>query len=331
MTKGNGKITERERDEIAILRAKSIGVRAIARKLGRSPSSISDELKRNTFGEYYVAIHAQAKADKRKVEAGKRPPLKNRFVYVYVRRKLRRGWSPEQISGRLKMKYPGDETKHIHFESIYRYIYEETNKDKQLWEYLPRKQKKRKKKYGRKSHRCRIPDRVSIHDRPTEVEDRQVFGHWEGDSIEGKAHKGGIHTQVERKTRYLIAQFINNLTAEETVRAQSQMFLGLPKEALRSTTVDNGKEFTKHKEFELTVYFADPYSSWQRGTNENSNGLIRRYIPKKTDVRKIDQSELDDMIREINNKPKKCLGFRKPQEAFEEELQLLTVRIPKRM
>jgi len=325
------RITAVERDQIAVLRATGCGVRVIARALGRSPSSISEELKRNSFGEYYVAIHAQAKATRRKHEAGKRQPLKNAFVYGYVREKLRQGWSPEQISGRLRLEYPDDEAKQIHWESIYRYIYEETNTDKKLWEYLPRKQKKRKKKYGRKAQRCRIPDRVSIHQRPAEVKTRQVFGHWEGDSIEGKAHKGGVHTQVERKTRFTLAQLIINLTAEETMKAQCQMFRNLPKEAKKSTTVDNGKEFTKHKQFELPVFFADPYSSWQRGTNENSNGLIRRYIPKKTDVRKIEQSELDDMIEEINNKPKKCLGFYKPQEAFERELQMITVRIPTRM
>lgn len=312
------KLTAQERDEIALLKARGIGVRAISRKLGRSPSTISDELKRNSFGKNYVSINAQAQSEKRKSNAGKRHPLKDKDTYTYVMKKLRLGWSPEQISGRLKL-----ETGHkvISYETIYRYIYSKENKSKALWEYLPRKQKRRRKKYGRKSQRVRIPDRISIHDRPVEIENRQVFGHWEGDSIEGKAHRGGIHTQVERKTRFLLARFIKDLTAKETASIVSEMFRKLPKNAKRSTTLDNGKEFIQHRRFGLQTFFCDPYSSWQRGSNENTNGLIRRYLPKKTDFINIDQSELDDMIWEINNKPKKCLNFYKPQEAFIRELE----------
>jgi IS30 family transposase len=161
-------------------------------------------------------------------------------VYKYVLKKIRTGWSPEQISGRLKLKKPNNPYWHIVHETIYSFIYDENNKDKRLWEYLPRKQKRRRKQTGRSVQKVRIPDRVSIHQRPDEVKDRCVFGHWEGDSVEGKNHQGGIHTQVERKTRYFLAQLVANLTAKETVKAQSHMYHHLPNHAKKSTTVDNG-------------------------------------------------------------------------------------------
>ncbi|NCN03903.1 MAG: IS30 family transposase, partial [Candidatus Pacebacteria bacterium] len=314
-----------------ILLATGESLRAIARRLNRSDSTIRDEIKRNRFGEIYVGVDAQAKAEKRVIRARTRHPLKNKSVYGYVLKKLRSGWSPEQISGRLKLKKPDNPYWNIHHETIYRFIYAEENKVKTLWEYLPRKQKKRKKKYGRKSQKVRIPDRVSIHDRPSEIENRKIFGHWEGDSIESKAHRGGMHTEIERKTGFTMAAFIKTLEAEETASKASQMFRDLPPEAKKSTTLDNGKEFTKHKKIGISTYFADPYSSWQRGTNENTNGLIRRYLPKKTDFSKVTQSELDDIICEINNRPRKRLGFYTPKEMFEKELLTIGARIPTRM
>lgn len=314
------KLKPAERDQLARLHNCGWSIRSIAKKLNRSPSTISREIKRNGFKKYYVSIHAHSLAIKRKSQAGRRHPLKNKSVYSYVLKKLRSGWSPEQIAGRLKLKYPDNPHCHIHWETIYRFIYSQKNQDKRLWEYLPRKRKKRSKKYGRKSQKVRIPDRVSIHQRPPEVETREVFGHWEGDSIEGRKHQSGIHTQVERKTRFLKARLIKNLSARETMRAQTKIFYFLPKSARKSTTVDNGKEFTKHKQFKLPVFFCDPYASWQKATNENTNGLIRRYLPKGTDFKTITQEELNDIVREINNRPRKCLGFRTSQEEFQKEL-----------
>lgn len=331
MGKKHSKLTALEREQIAIWLSQKISRREIARKLGRSDSTIRDEIKRNRFGSYYVAVHAQAKSEQRVVQARARHPLKNASVYSYVLKKLRCGWSPEQISGRLKLKKPDNPYWHIHYETIYRFIYADENKEKALWEYLPRKQKKRRKKYGRKTQKVRIPDRVSIHDRPSEIETREIFGHWEGDSVESKAHKGGMHTEVERRTGFTMAELISTLQAEETANKASQMFRDLPEQAKKSTTLDNGKEFVQHKKIGIPTYFADPYSSWQRGTNENTNGLIRRYLPKKTDFNKVTQSELNDIIWEINNRPRKRLGFYTPQEMFEKELQIISARIPSRM
>lgn len=319
------RLTSGERDRIALWYSRKLSIRRIAKKLNRDPATVSREIKRNRYGNHYVAIHAQKKAKDRKVRAGQRPPLKDNETYSYVLERLGWGWSPEQISGRLPKDIPG---KSIHWETIYRFIYSDEYQHKKLWEYLPRKQRKRRKQQGRKSQRTRIPDRISIHDRPTEVEDRLVFGHWEGDSIVGKYHKSGIHTQVERKTRFLKAELIDKIGAVETVGAQARMFKVLSSKAKQSTTVDNGSEFTHHKQFELPVYFCDPYASWQKATNENTNGLIRRYLPKKTDFRTITQQELNDIVEEINNRPRKCLSYQTPLEAFNNELG---VAIGKRM
>jgi transposase, IS30 family len=325
------KLNVLEREQISIWLSHSISKREIARKLGRSDSSIRSEIKRNSFKGHYIAVYAQARTEKRSDRARVRHPLKNKSVYAYVLKKLRSGWSPEQIAGRLKLKKPDNPYWHIHHETIYRFIYSKDNKHKGLWEYLPRKQKKRRKKHGRKTQKVRIPDRVSIHDRPNEVESREVFGHWEGDSVVSKAHSGGMHTEVERKTRFAMAMFLKTLKASETAQVASNMYEDLPPEAKKSTTLDNGLEFAEHKKFSISTYFADTYASYQRGTNENTNGLIRRYLPKKTDFSKVTQKELDDIIAEINDRPRKCLGFYTPREMFEKELKAIGARIPMRM
>jgi len=241
------------------------------------------------------------------------------------------GWSPEQISGRLVIDYPDDRTMRIGHETIYRYIYSSEQSEQKLWEYLPRKQKKRRKHSGRKVQRSRIPDRVSIKHRPEPVNSRDEFGHWEGDSVEGRRTDGdGIHTEVERLSRKLLASKVSRITAEETARAQLALFSNLPSLARLSTTLDNGKENTKHtalKTLGMTTYFADPYSSWQRGTSENTNGLLRRYLPKQTDFTKLSQNDLDDIVCEINNRPRKVLGFYTANEVYYEQLHNAGVSI----
>ena len=308
--------TSRERDQLALFVAQKLTQREIARRMTRNVSTICRELQRNRFGNHYVAIHAHAQAQQRKSLAGKRHPLKDEETYTYVIEKLRWGWSPEQIAGRLQLEYHRNIISH---EAIYQFIYAEKNIQKKWWEYLPRKQRRRKKKYGRTSQRGHIPDRVSIHERAAETETRQVVGYWEGDSVEGKAHRGAIHTQVERKTRLLCAVKMPDRTAEATREAQHKIFSWLPRLLRKSTTVDNGKEFALHKEFMLPVFFADPYASFQRGTNENTNGLLRRYLPKKTDFSTLTQEELNDIVQEMNNRPRKCLDFYSPSEIFQQE------------
>jgi IS30 family transposase len=180
------KITAQERDLIALLYARGIGIKKISRRLSKHHTSISREIKRNSFKGHYLSLHAQAKTNKRKSDAGKRHPLKNPDVFRFTIEHLVRGWSPEQISGKLKLNYPDDKHWHIHHETIYRFIYSEDQKHRLWWEYLPRKQKRRRKQTGRSSQRVRIPDRVSIHSRPKRANTREEFGHWEGDSVIGK-------------------------------------------------------------------------------------------------------------------------------------------------
>lgn len=322
-------IQPNERDKIAVLFGSGLSIREIGRRLDRDVSVISRELKRNRFGDSYVAIHAQNLAIKRSTEAKHRHPLKNEFVYGYTMEKLREGWSPEQICGRLKTK---NSHSMICWETIYSFIHKPENKEKRLWEYLARKQKKRYKKYGRKIARVRIPNRVSIHLRDKSIDTRESFGHWEGDSVIGLQTRGKvIHTEVERKTRYLQALVINSKTSSDTIQAQKQIFNKFP---VQTVTIDNGLEFVKHEELNqmgIKTFFADPYCSGQRGTNENTNGLIRRYLPKKTSFDNLTQEELDDIVWEINNRPKKVLNFSTPFEVLQKELLVKGVAFPNRM
>ncbi|MBU2543827.1 IS30 family transposase [Patescibacteria group bacterium] len=222
------------------------------------------------------------------------------------------------MAGRLKLKNGGKAV--LSYETIYRFIYKEENKHLKLWQELPRGHAKRRKWHGRAGKVEKIPNRVSIHDRPEIIETREEFSHWEGDSIVGRGKRHGFHTEVERKTRYLLAKLLPKLDSVNSVVAQIKIFGSLPFSARKTVTLDNGLEFVRHQELTqetgMNVYFADPYKSGQRGTNENTNGLLRRYLPKKTSFRNLSQGELNDIVAEINNRPRKCLGYVEPVELF---------------
>lgn len=323
------RLTPSERDKLAVWKAEGVSNKECARRLKRNASTIGRELKRNSSkGKYYVAIHAQGKADEREmVKAHLKQPLKNPDVYAYVTEKLRDGWSPDGIAGRVKLDHPEDRYWCICHETIYRWIYQEEQlKEEQPWyEYLRRKQKKRKKHKGRKVHRANIPDRASIRERTKAINKREIFGHWEGDTLESKGHQNGLHTEVERMTRKIMALKVKAITSKETILCQKQIFSSLPKKARQSTTLDNGRE--THLHFQLRVdlgmmtYHADPYSSWQRGTNEHGNWLLRYYFPKGTDFKTVTDEELQDVVEEINNRPRKILGYLTANEAFNRKLQ----------
>ncbi len=303
----------------------------IAKQLGRDVSTIGREITRNSKKVLdengrtilvYEPLHAHARALKKREKAWKaKHPLKSPKVFSYVIDKLRDGWSPEQISGRLKeVEHPNDDSWHICHETIYRFIYSVKQKDKCYWEYLRRKKKKRSQKNGRKSQRARIPDRTSIHLRPDEVDERKVIGHWEGDSIVGRGHVNGLHTEYERVTSITRFEKLNAVNSGQTLKAMKKIFDPLPKDFKKSTTLDNGSENVKHKEVGIDTFFADPYSSWQRGGNENANLWIRYYFPKGTDFSTITDEELKDVEWELNNRPRKRLGFRKPIEVWNETM-----------
>ncbi len=352
------KIVQKERELLSEWKKEGIANKEIARRLNRPVLTIRRELKRNktraTVGKdwemIYEPLHAQKVADDRRKKAyTAKHPLKNPDVYSYVLDHLRSGWSPEQISGRLReVDHKGERKWQICMETIYQFIYKEktdltkegltqsrvldkrlscgeevitiTDYNRPLWEFLRRKQVRRRKKGGRKAQRVRIPDRVSIHERPKIVERRKQFGHWEGDSIVGKDHISGLHTEYERVSSLTRFERLNRITADEVVWAVEKVFGILPVHARRTTTLDNGSEHTNHTEFGIQAYFADPYASWQRGGNENCNLWIRYYFPKGTDFSTITDEELKDVEWELNNRPRKRLIFRTPQEVFSEYL-----------
>jgi len=323
------RLSPQERDLLALWQAEHLSVRECARRLGRNVSSLSRELKRNSWKEeHYVAIHAQGNADHRESEkAHAKHELKNPDVYEYVTEKLREGWSPDQIAGRLKLDHSKDLYFWITAETIYRWIYQEEQlKAEQPWyEYLRRKQKKRRKYKGRKVHRSPIPDRISIHDRPKVIDKRKQFGHWEGDTIEGKGHKDGVHTEVERISRLIAGRKVIAITSEVALKVQREIFTNLPSYARRSTTLDNGRETHLHYKLrnilKMKTYHADPYSSWQRGTNEHGNWHLRYYFPKGTDFSEVTDEELQDVIEEINNRPRGILGYLTANEMFNKLLK----------
>lgn len=359
------KFTQTERELLSQWRKEGVAKKECARRLGRDIRTIQRELIRNktrvTVGKdweiIYEPVHAQSVAMERKQNASlAKQPLKNKKIYAYVIEHLRSGWSPEQIAGRLKLvDHPDDKSWHICHETIYQFIYKKktdvtkeglrqksildktqkgkekssitvTDYDHPLWEYLRRKQTKRRKRNGRKVQRVRIPDRVSIHNRPKIIARRKQFGHWEGDSLVGKSHISGLHTEYERVSSLTRFERLERITAAETVIASKKIFGVLPEKARRSTTLDNGSENTDHVEVKaalgLQAYFADTYASWQRGGNENANLWIRYYFPKRTDFATITDEELRDVEWELNNRPRKRLKFKTPQEVFSEYLQI---------
>lgn len=323
------KLTEQERDLLALWKAQTLSNKECARRLGRDPTTIGRELKRNNFRnknrDYYVAIHAHSMTLKRRcVVAHSKPELKSPKIFAFVTKHLRLGWSPEQIAGRLKLIHKYDDSWWISPETIYRWIYDKKQMQRKTegffwYEYLRRKQKKRRKLKGRKAQRGHIPDRVSIHNRPQIIDDRVEFGHWEGDTVEGIAHRNGLHTEVERQSRFIMADKVARIAGHETIQVQKALFGQCPKEARKSDTLDNGRENHEHaqlRELDMDTYFADPYSSWQRGSNENGNLWIRYYFPKGTDFDKVDASEIQAVIAEINDRPRKILGFLTAKEMF---------------
>ena len=338
-------LSEEERQIIQIEIGNGTGIRAIGAMLGRSPSTIGREIKRNTWfpsnesdsyrpyrpkrlktgpwtGRYYIAGPAQRKADRRRMKPRKPHRLSYGRLWAQVAAWLGCGWSPLLISGRLRVLWPDDRLMRVCPETIYQWIYADRRRRERWARCLPRGHRRRRRRRGRKVSRFAIPRRVPIHERPQEADDRGVFGHWEADSVIGSG--ANLHTEVERKTRFLMARIIADKSAAASVGAQLGMFRALPAGARISVTHDNGTEFARHTrlrdELGMATYFADPYSSWQRASNENRNGMIRRYLPKRCTIAMGMAREVQEIVDEINNRPMRALGYRTPAEAFVDEL-----------
>ena len=312
-------------DRIKIQTLLKIGmtIRQVSKELERSPSTISRELKKGIHmpGEGYIADQADRVSQIfRRV---RRPDTRlslNDKLREYVKKHIKLGWSPEQISKRLQIKYPTDTRMRISHESIYRYVYYEAKGAErgELINSLPYKKPKRQGGRRNQIYMGKIPDRIPIDDRPEEVKYRKQIGHWEGDLIVGKGQKSVIGTLVERATRFTIIVKLESRKSEHVVSRFAEELKKYPRQLLKSLTYDNGVEMTAHKEFtrrtSMSVYFAHPYSSWERGTNENTNGLIRRIYPKKTDFTRITEKELKEVELLLNTRPRKVLGWKTPFE-----------------
>ncbi len=297
--------------------------RSMARQLGRSPSTVSREISRN--GGY--ARYRAAQADEQAWVRAQRPKLcklaKSWWLRQIVARKLRMLWSPEQIAGWLKRAYRGEESNQVSHETIYRSLFVQARGvlKKELQQHLRSKRTMRHSRHGsgKGDGRGQIKDMISIAERPASVEDRAVPGHWEGDLLSGPKDSC-IVTLVERHTRYVLLAKVADKRTQTVVSALIEQARKLPSELYKSLTWDRGKELTDHRRFSLAtdidVYFCDPRSPWQRGSNENTNGLLRQYFPKGTDLSVYSQAQLNKVARQLNERPRKTLGFETPAERF---------------
>ena len=296
-------------------------LRAIALQLHRSPSTISREVQRNGGIDAYRANESDAAAWKR-THRPKRCKLRtNAFVRRAVIRKLQDRWAPEQISGWLKQRYPGDESKHVSHETIYKSLFIQARGalKKELLTHLRTQRTIRRSKHATQKHQGlgQITNMVSIRKRPASVEDRAPPEHWEGDLIAGSKNTY-IATLAERHTRYVMLAKVPNKETETVINALIKQSKKLPNELYKSLTWDRGKELADHQRFSLAtnikVYFCDPHSPWQRGSNENINGLLRKYFPKSTDLSVHSQQKLNAVARQLNERPRKTLEFETPAE-----------------
>lgn len=320
-------LTIAEREEIQELLRDGYSLREIGRQLGRHHTSIARELKkhRTPVKNRYTPRLAQECTEQMRQQRGQRPRLKNQFIREYVEANLRLKWSPEQIAGRLKE----DHQQIISHEAIYQYVYSRVAREgygvkvngEDLRPYLRRSHKRRRRKYvPHPATQSTIRNRTSIERRPKYIEKRRQAGHWESDSMVSGQSLAGLNSLVERSTGLLKLRKIANGSAAETATAITAQLAPLPPEMRRTLTSDNGKEHADHEqisqELELAWYFCHAYASHERGTNENTNGLVRDYLPKKTDFALVSDARIQEIEDLLNDRPRKRLGYKTPREVF---------------
>ena len=316
-------LTLSEREEVSRGVVAGHWIRSIAVTLGRAPSTVSREIRRNGGRRRYRANKADQAAWDRARSRKVCKLVENRELARLVALKLKKLWSPEQIGGWLKRRYPDDGTFQVSHETIYRSLFIQARGalNKELLQHLRRTRGMRRSRHHtqKTDDHGRIKDTVSIRERPASVEDRAVPGHWEGDLLIGSKNSQ-IATLVERHTRYVMLVKVNSKDTETVINALTKQARKLPRELYKSLTWDRGKEMADHKRFSLDtrvkVYFCDPRSPWQRGSNENTNGLLRQYFPKGMDLSDIHQNKLNAVARRLNERPRKTLNFETPAERF---------------
>lgn len=312
-----------EREEISRGLESRLSLRCIARLLQRSPSTISREVKRNGGARQYRAVQSDQSAWDRTLRPKLCKLACNRSLCQTVATKLQLNWSPEQIAGWLKREHPEEEYNQVSHETIYRSLFVQTRGvlKKELMQYLRSKRTIRRSLHAslKRDGLGQIKDAVSIRERPACVEDRAVPGHWEGDLIAGSKNSY-IATLVERHSRYIMLAKVANKDTDSVISALIKQSQKLPRELYKSLTWDRGKELADHKRFtlatDINVYFCDPQSPWQRGSNENTNRLLRQYLPKGTDLAVHSQTQLNKIARQLNERPRKTLQFETPADRF---------------
>ena len=321
--RGYTQLTQEERYQIYILKKAEYSQTEIAELLERDKSTISRELRRNRGLKGYRPRQAHNLALRRRYD--KAQPRIGNPVWQLVEALIRDEWSPEQIVGRVEL----EQGVSISHEWIYQHVYTDKRSGGNLYRFL-RCQKVRRKRYGLYSRRGCIPNQVSIDERPAIVDAKRRFGDWEGDTVIGKGHRGALVTLVERKSLYTVIRSVIHKTAAAVRKAVAD---GLAPHIdwVHTITYDNGREFADHEgmasDLETRIYFAHPYASWERGLNENTNGLIRQYFPKDRDLRTVTTREIEKAMDKLNHRPRKSLGYRTPYEVFFNTRTSLTVAL----
>ena len=313
-------LTISEREGIFKMMVEGENVSATAEATGRSKSTVSRELTRHSVNGYYSPFQAQVRADSRRWLSKDPWKMNDRRIAAYVKQALKQYWSPEQIAGRLEVDYPDNPEMRISHECIYAWIRRDNESGGKWYKYLRQSNRKRRKRYGSEEKRGRIVNRVGIEERPAVVDRRDRIGDWENDTLEGAKGCGHVAAHVERLTRFTLLAKLPDKKAESLNRATRRIFDRNAQIPLLTMTVDNGKEFALHEELgealDVDVYFARPYHAWERGLSENTNGLLRQFIPKGMDLRKVSHQYVAKIEKLLNNRPRKCLGYRTPLEVL---------------
>ena len=309
-------LTYEDRCQISALKSRGVSQKEIAEQLGFSPSTICRELKRNQGERGYRHKQAQEKTTQRREEASGNKKKTTKATLDLVISKLKQWWSPEQIAGTLKSNDIA-----MSYETIYRYIWADKKKGGSLYLYLRRKGKKYTNRANKNAGRGCIPNRRDISERPSIVEEKTRIGDWEGDTIIGAQQQGVIFTLVDRKSKFTFLRAMDGKFAEQVPDIVLDCFANLPREVdNHSITFDNGTEFSHHESItEKTgtkCYFATPYHSWERGLNEHTNGLVRQYFPKKSNLKQYSNEQIQYVEDLLNDRPRKVLGYRTPREVF---------------
>lgn len=310
-----------EREVILKMKENCKTIEEIAERIGRNRTTVWRELQKNTSSNGQYKAHLAQKYYCRRRSDAKQPyRLDNEMLKKYVIAKIEQDWSPEQIANRLKRNHPNKNKMWISTGTIYHHIYQDKAQGGKLYKHLRHGLRKRRKRHGSTEKRGQIPNKRIIDQRPKVVETRKRIGDWESDSVVGRNHKSHIATHVERKSRFILSAKLESKSADDYNAATIRLFKKIPDSRIKTMTVDNGKEFAGFKQLEkqlnTKVYFAHPYCSYERGTNENANGLLRQYFPKGTDFNLVSQKEIDNAVERLNNRPRKCLNYRTPTEVF---------------